>query len=209
MGSAPLTQALIDKIQAIFPRAVLANSYGTTEAGPTPFGPHPARHPAAPPLALGYPIPGAEAELREGPSSKEGVLYMRSPMLMEGYNNLPDRTAEAVQDGWYRSGDIMRRDEDGFFYFVGRADDMFVVGGENVWPGEVERPVGADAGRPSSRRRSRSGRDQGRAALRLHRSTSGASLDEAAVKPSPSPMGRPSPTRASLPSGPTSVCRAP
>jgi long-chain acyl-CoA synthetase len=44
-----------------------------------------------------------------------------------------------LNDGWYRSGDIFRRDKDGFFYFVGRADDMFVVGGENVWPGEVER----------------------------------------------------------------------
>jgi long-chain acyl-CoA synthetase len=138
MGSAPLTQALIDRVQAIFPRAVIANSYGTTEAGPTPFGPHPAGI-ERPPLALGHPIPGAEAELREGPSPDEGVLYMRSPMLMEGYNNLPDKTADAVREGWYRSGDIMRRDENGFFHFVGRADDMFVVGGENVWPGEVER----------------------------------------------------------------------
>jgi long-chain acyl-CoA synthetase len=77
--------------------------------------------------------------MREGPSPDEGVLYMRSPMLMEGYNNLPDKTADAVREGWYRSGDIMRRDENGFFHFVGRADDMFVVGGENVWPGEVER----------------------------------------------------------------------
>jgi acyl-CoA synthetase (AMP-forming)/AMP-acid ligase II len=60
-------------------------------------------------------------------------------MLMNGYHGLPERTAEAMREGWYRSGDVMRRDEDGFYYFVGRADDMFVVGGENVWPGEVER----------------------------------------------------------------------
>jgi acyl-CoA synthetase (AMP-forming)/AMP-acid ligase II len=66
---------------------------------------------------------------------------MRSPMRMEGYNNLPEKTAEVMQDGWYRSGDIMRRDANGFYYFLGRADDMFVVGGENVWPGEVERLV--------------------------------------------------------------------
>ncbi len=138
MGSAPLTQALIDKVQALFPKATINNSYGTTEAGPTPFGPHPDGLPR-PPLALGYPLPGTEAELREGPSPDEGVLYMRSPMLMEGYNNLPEKTAEAVRGGWYRSGDIMRRDENGFFYFLGRADDMFVVSGENLWPGEVER----------------------------------------------------------------------
>ena len=79
--------------------------------------------------------------MREGPDSSQGVLYMKSPMRMEGYNKLPGKTAEVMQDGWYRSGDIMRRDVHGFFYFVGRADDMFVVGGENVWPGEVERLV--------------------------------------------------------------------
>jgi acyl-CoA synthetase (AMP-forming)/AMP-acid ligase II len=62
-------------------------------------------------------------------------------MMMEGYNNLPEKTAEVLQEGWYRSGDNMRRDADGFFHFLGRADDMFVVGGENVWPGEVERLV--------------------------------------------------------------------
>jgi len=58
---------------------------------------------------------------------------------MEGYHNLPQKTAEVVADGWYRSGDVFRRDEDGWYYFLGRADDMFVVGGENLWPGEVER----------------------------------------------------------------------
>jgi long-chain acyl-CoA synthetase len=140
MGSAPLTQALVDKVQALFPKAAINNSYGTTEAGPTPFGPHPGGLPR-PAVAAGYPHTGMEVELREGPSPDEGVLYMRSPMRMEGYNNLPEKTAEVMRDGWYRSGDIMRRDANGFYYFLGRADDMFVVGGENVWPGEVERLV--------------------------------------------------------------------
>jgi acyl-CoA synthetase (AMP-forming)/AMP-acid ligase II len=140
MGSAPLTQALVDKVQALFPGAAISNSYGTTEAGPSPFGPHPEGKPR-PATALGYPVPGSQAELREGASPDEGVLYMKSPMLMEGYNNLPGKTAEAVIDGWYRSGDIMRRDADGFFHFLGRADDMFVVGGENLWPGEVEKLI--------------------------------------------------------------------
>jgi acyl-CoA synthetase (AMP-forming)/AMP-acid ligase II len=140
MGSAPLTQALIDKVQALFPQAVITNSYGTTEAGPAPFGPHPDGIPR-PSLSCGYPVPGAQVELREGPSPDQGVLYMRSPMLMEGYNNRPDKVAEVMRDGWYRSGDIMRRDENGFFYFVGRDDDMFVVGGENVWPLDIERLI--------------------------------------------------------------------
>jgi acyl-CoA synthetase (AMP-forming)/AMP-acid ligase II len=46
-----------------------------------------------------------------------------------------------MRGSWYRSGDIMRRDADGFYHFLGRADDMFVVGGENVWPGEVEKLI--------------------------------------------------------------------
>jgi len=140
MGSAPLTQALIDKVQALFPKAVISNGYGTTEAGPCPFSSHPNGVPR-PAISCGYPLPGTDAELREGATTDEGVLFMRSPMLMEGYNKLPGKTSDVIREGWYRSGDIMHRDENGFFYFIGRADDMFVVGGENVWPGEVERLI--------------------------------------------------------------------
>mgnify|MGYP001025603355 FL=1 len=140
MGSAPLTRSLVEKVQSLFPGAATSNAYGTTEAGPGVFGPHPDGLPR-PDTALGYPTAGALAELREGPSPDQGVLYMKNPMVMEGYNNRPDKTAEVMHDGWYRSGDIMRRDENGFFHFLGRADDMFVVGGENVWPGEVEKLV--------------------------------------------------------------------
>lgn len=138
MGSAPLTQALIDKVQSLFPTAAISNSYGTTEGGPSPFGAHPYGI-SRPELSLGYPHVGTGAELREGAGPDEGVLYLQNPMQMNGYNNLPEKTAAAVIDGWYRTGDIMRRDENGFFYFLGRADDMFNVGGENVWPGEVEK----------------------------------------------------------------------
>lgn len=145
MGSAPLTQTLIDKVQALFPEAAIANSYGTTEGGPSPFGPHP-RGVARPALSLGYPHDGTGAELREGPGPDEGVLWLKNPMMMNGYNNLPEKTAAAVVEGWYRTGDIMRRDENGFFYFVGRADDMFNVGGENLWPGEVEKLLETMAG---------------------------------------------------------------
>ena len=76
--------------------------------------------------------------MRDGDTPDQGVLYMRSPMVMQGYHNLPEKTGEALHDGWYRSGDIVRRDENGFYYFVGRADDMFVSGGENIHPGEIE-----------------------------------------------------------------------
>jgi acyl-CoA synthetase (AMP-forming)/AMP-acid ligase II len=57
---------------------------------------------------------------------------------MEGYANLPEATAKVLRDGWYWTGDVVRRDPDGFYFFVGRADDMFVCAGENIYPGEAE-----------------------------------------------------------------------
>ena len=66
-------------------------------------------------------------------------MQIRTPALMPGYLNLPHKTAEVMtEDGYYVTGDVMRRDADGFYAFVGRADDMFVCGGENIYPGEVE-----------------------------------------------------------------------
>ena len=65
---------------------------------------------------------------------------MKCGALMTHYHKLPEATAKAMTpDGYYRTGDVFRRDENGFFYFVGRADDMFVCGGENIYPGEVEK----------------------------------------------------------------------
>jgi acyl-CoA synthetase (AMP-forming)/AMP-acid ligase II len=140
MGSAPLTQALVDKVQHLFPGALITNRYGTTEAGPVVFGPHPHGLPT-PTISLGYPVSGIGLRLVHGTDldANEGVLQLRTPALMPGYHNLPEHTAAVMTaDGYYHTGDIMRRDEHGFFYFVGRADDMFVCNGENIYPGEVE-----------------------------------------------------------------------
>jgi acyl-CoA synthetase (AMP-forming)/AMP-acid ligase II len=140
MGSAPTTQQLIDQVKRAFPGAAVAYIYGTTEAGPVMFGPHPdGRH--QPDLALGWPRPDVEVRLvdAEGRDADEGMLWIRTPATMRGYLNLPDKTREVLTpDGWYVSGDILRRDGTGAYYFVGRADDMFVCGGENIYPGEVE-----------------------------------------------------------------------
>ncbi len=141
MGSAPLTQALIDKVRDIFPEAATSNAYGTTETGAGTFGAHPDGL-SRPEIALGYPAPGTEARLvaDDDMDADEGVLQLRTPAQMTGYLNLPERTAERVTaDGWYDTGDVMHRDARGFFHFVGRADDMFVCGGENIYPGEVEK----------------------------------------------------------------------
>ncbi len=138
IGSAPLTEALVARVQGIFPNAAIRNGYGITEAGPSIFGDHPAGL-ARPLLSLGHPMPEISWRLTGGASPDEGMLELKTPALFGEYLNLPEATAERLRDGWYATGDVMRRDSNGFFYFVGRADDMFVCGGENVYPGEIER----------------------------------------------------------------------
>jgi acyl-CoA synthetase (AMP-forming)/AMP-acid ligase II len=147
MGSAPVTQKLLDEVRRTFPGASVMNAYGTTEAGPAMFGPSPDGR-KKPDLALGWPLPGVEVRLvdAEGREADEGELWIRTPANMRGYLNLPEKTREVLTaDGWYRSGDVFRRDADGAYYFVGRTDDMFVCGGENIYPGEVEHLLEAHA----------------------------------------------------------------
>lgn len=89
-----------------------------------------------------YLQPGVDARLvaDDGSDADERELLLRTSATMAGYLNLPEMTLERPShDGWYDTGDIMRRDRGGFSHFVGRADDMFVCGGENNCPGEVEK----------------------------------------------------------------------
>jgi len=133
MGSAPVSHSLMERLRAVFPAASILNAYGTTEAGPVVFGPHPAGL-AQPELALGYPHPGVELRLADG------VLQMRCPALMTRYHKQPEATRAAfTADGYYVTGDLFGRDENGFYSFAGRVDDMFVSGGENIYPSEVEK----------------------------------------------------------------------
>lgn len=138
LASAPITRAMTDKIQAAFPNAEVTLGYGTTEAGPSVFGVHPNGKPL-PPMTVGYPLDPSTVRLVDGPDDNEGVLIMRNPALMTRYRNMPEKTASVMRNGWYYSGDVMRRDENGFYFFIGRVDDMFVCGGENIYPGDVEK----------------------------------------------------------------------
>jgi acyl-CoA synthetase (AMP-forming)/AMP-acid ligase II len=140
MGSAPVSEGLMETARRALPHAVITNGYGTTEAGPIAFSAHPDGRPT-PDLSVGVAHLHVELRLVAGDDGEtdEGVLEMRSPALMTGYHNLPEATAKALTpDGFYITGDVFRRDSDGFYYFVGRGDDMFVSGGENVYPGEIE-----------------------------------------------------------------------
>jgi len=141
MGSAPISQSLVDQVRAAFPKAQISNGYGTTEAGPVVFGPHPKGLPQ-PDVSTGYAHPAVQLRLvRDGKEVQdEGALEMKCGALMTHYHKLPEATAKAMTpDGYYRTNDVFRRDENGFHYFVGRVDDMFVCGGENIYPGEVEK----------------------------------------------------------------------
>ena len=142
-GSAPSTAEFFEQMHRLFPNAETANSWGTTESGPLGFGPHPDGKPK-PAGSLGYLRKNIEVKFVGGAETgpTEGVLHIRTPALMTGYLNREADTRKRLVDGWYDTGDVMRRDADGFVFFVGRADDMFQCGGENVYPGEVEKLLG-------------------------------------------------------------------
>ena len=143
VGSAPvheeLEQAMADKLGV----AVL-QSYGLTEGGPVMLGP-PLDGSPVPRGSAGVAWPEGEVKLvsadgTDAPEAGEAVgeLFVKNPGVPEGYYKLPEVNAQRYVDGWLRTGDLFRRDPDGFFYFQGRVDDMFNSGGENIYPKEVE-----------------------------------------------------------------------
>jgi long-chain acyl-CoA synthetase len=139
MGSAPVSESLMASLHCALPKAAITNAYGTTEGGPVVFGPHPNGLPQ-PELSVGYPHSQVLVRLRDaaGAVGDEGVLEMKAPSIMNGYHNRPDLPSPITEDGFYVTGDVFWRDSNGFHFFVGRADDMFVSGGENIYPSDVE-----------------------------------------------------------------------
>lgn len=71
-------------------------------------------------------------------SDEVGEIAIKGPNIMKGYYERPDATAEAIKDDWFRSGDLAKKDEDGFYFIVDRSKDMILRGGFNVYPREVE-----------------------------------------------------------------------
>lgn len=97
--------------------------------------------------SIGKPIPGVEMKLiNPEPGVREdlegddvvGEIAIKGPNIMKGYHGRPDATAEAIVDGWFRSGDLGRKDADGWYYIVDRSKDMIIRGGYNVYPREIE-----------------------------------------------------------------------
>jgi long-chain acyl-CoA synthetase len=123
----------------------IAQFYGMTEAAPTVSHLSPDDHRRHPDRlrSMGTPVPGVQAEIRSPigeplPAGEVGDLWVRGPNVMLGYWNRPEATAEALVDGWYRSGDLVRSDDRGYLYMVDRLKDMIITGAENVYSVEVE-----------------------------------------------------------------------
>jgi acyl-CoA synthetase (AMP-forming)/AMP-acid ligase II len=121
--------------------APIAESYGLTEGGPVPITN--TRWGLKKRGSCGLAFPGCDVRLVDEAGAEVGVdtvgeLITRNPGLARGYWKLPEATAKKFRDGWLATGDLMRRDADGYYYFVGRRDDMINVSGENVYPKEVE-----------------------------------------------------------------------
>jgi len=145
-GGAPAAPELVERIHERFPkvRKTLATAYGLTESASVATsntGDDYRTHPDS----VGRPAPTVEIEVVDDAGTpvvtgEPGEIWLRGPTIMlRGYWNRPDATAEALTpDGWFRSGDIGRFDDDGFLYLVDRAKDMIIRGGENVYCVEVE-----------------------------------------------------------------------
>jgi long-chain acyl-CoA synthetase len=122
----------------------ILEGYGLSETSPvasfSPYG-QPAR-----PGSIGTPMPGVEMKLLQPDSWDEvpdgpdeiGEIAIKGHNIMKGYYNRPEATEEVIRDGWFRSGDLGRRDEDGWYYIVDRSKDMIIRGGYNVYPREIE-----------------------------------------------------------------------
>lgn len=96
--------------------------------------------------SCGRPAPGMfvkilDAEGNEVPVGEVGELCIRGPLVMNGYYNKPDQTAETIRDGWLHTSDLAVADQDGYIRLVGRSKDMIISGGFNVYPAEVEAPI--------------------------------------------------------------------
>ncbi|RYY26706.1 MAG: hypothetical protein EOP62_09710 [Sphingomonadales bacterium] len=142
-GASSLDTALADRLRARFGTVMIANTYGQTESaawGTSICGQDYIDHPTS----AGYILPTLTMRIVRPDGSdvtegEPGEIWLRSPCLMREYVGHPEATAETLQDGWLRTGDVGRTDADGRVYIVDRLRNMIISGGENVYCAEVER----------------------------------------------------------------------
>ena len=141
-GGAPSAPELVKRIYTEF-GALPGNGWGMTETMATVTS-HGAEDYLNRPTSCGPPVAVADLKIMDAdgrtemPTGQVGELWARGPMIVKGYWNKPEATAETFVDGWVRTGDLARLDEEGFCYIVDRAKDMVIRGGENIYSSEVE-----------------------------------------------------------------------
>jgi long-chain acyl-CoA synthetase len=140
-GGAALPRELAHRIEQRLGITVL-EGYGLSETSPVATFSDPDLGPR--PGSIGVPIWGVELKLVDDDwsevtgSGQVGEIAIKGHNVMKGYFGRPEATAEVMRDGWLRTGDLARRDEDGFYYIVDRSKDLIIRGGFNVYPREVE-----------------------------------------------------------------------
>lgn len=136
-GGAPCPKRVVDAYLDL--GVSFRQGFGMTEAGPNCFR-FPEGEERRKAGTVGLPMPGTEMRLTDegGREASEGELWIGGPHLFSGYLGRPDETAATLAGGWVRTGDLARRDQDGFYRILGRKKEMYITGGENVYPGEVE-----------------------------------------------------------------------
>jgi fatty-acyl-CoA synthase len=146
VGGASMPLALIEAWQACGVEVV--QGYGLTEASPNVLclAPEDASSHLG---SVGKPYPYVQVALHDNLSDSfiigegHGEIYVKGPNVFPGYWNNPTATSAAFDDGWLRTGDVAERDDAGYYRICGRAKEMFISGGENVYPAEVEQVVAA------------------------------------------------------------------
>jgi acyl-CoA synthetase (AMP-forming)/AMP-acid ligase II len=142
-GAADIPVALIQRVADELPFPTIVTGYGLTEAG-TASATGPGDDPETIATTVGRPRPGFEVRIaggqdRAAAAGETGEILLRGPSVMAGYLDDPAATAEALSaDGWLRTGDLGTVDDRGYLRIVGRAKDMFIVGGFNAYPAEIE-----------------------------------------------------------------------
>jgi len=141
-GAAPISKSLLGTVLKRIP-GVVCEGYGLTECTMGCAANPPSRERSR--LgSVGLPLPDTEIRItdlesgEELPAGSEGEVWVRGPQVMKGYWKNPKETAEVLKDGWLRTGDIGRFDEDGYLYIVDRKKDMLIYKGYNVYPRELE-----------------------------------------------------------------------
>lgn len=147
-GGSPMPEAVIARVQEQMPGVTMVQAYGLTETSPILTCLPPEYHVFEGPKAgktrsAGQVVAGTQLKIvdesgKECAAGEVGEIRARGPNIMQGYWNMPEQTAEALQGGWFHTGDGGYLDEDGFLFVSDRIKDMIVTGGENVYSIEVE-----------------------------------------------------------------------